>query len=79
MNENNPILKIRFDGEAVGPGRIPVAHLLRFLTNVNKALQRAGRVLTCDVENLRRGPPPWTTPPEHQGGTELRLGSVDAR
>ena len=58
MNINDPLLKIRFDGEAVGAGRIPVKHLLRFLTNMNKALQRMGRVLTGDAESVRRGPQP---------------------
>lgn len=58
MNRNGPLLKIRFDGQAVGPGKIPVAHLLRFLTNMNKALQRTGRVLTGDAESVRRGPQP---------------------
>lgn len=55
MNSNEPLLKIRFDGEAVGPGRIPVAHLLSFLANMNKALQRTGRVLMGDAESVRRG------------------------
>lgn len=58
MNRNDPLLKIRFDGPAVGPGKIPVAHLLRFLTNMNKALQRTGRILTGDAESVRRGPQP---------------------
>lgn len=58
MNRNDPLLKIRFDGQAVGPGKIPVAHLLRFLTNMNKALQRTGRVLAGDAESVRRGPQP---------------------
>lgn len=58
MNRNGPLLKIRFDGQAVGPGKIPVAHLLRFLINMNKALQRTGRVLTGNAESVRRGPQP---------------------
>lgn len=58
MNRNDPLLKIRFDGEAVGPGKIPVTHLLRFLTNMNKALQRTGRVLMGEAESVRRGPQP---------------------
>ena len=45
MNDQEPLLQIRFSGEAVGPGRIPVSHLMRFLTNMNKALQRTSRVL----------------------------------
>lgn len=58
MNPTDPLLKIRFDGEAVGPGRIPVKHLLSFLTNLNKALHRTGRVLTGQAESVRRGPQP---------------------
>lgn len=57
MNEydNDPLLKIRFDGKAVGPGKIPVTHLLRFLANFNKALQRSGMVLAGEGDSLRRG------------------------
>ncbi len=58
MNYNDPLLKIRFDGKAIGPKRIPVSHLLSFLTNMNKALERIGRVLTGESESLRRGPKP---------------------
>lgn len=46
MHNNDPLLKIRFDGKAVGPSKIPVTHLLRFLTSMNKALLRTGRVMT---------------------------------
>ncbi len=58
MKNKDPLLKIRFDGKAVGPGEIPVAHLLRFLTNLNKVLQRTGRVLTGEAESVRRGSQP---------------------
>lgn len=58
MNEKTPFLKIRFDGEALGPGKIPVGHLLSFLTNLNKALLRTGRVLVGEVESVRRGRQP---------------------
>ena len=58
MNSYEPLLKIRFDGPAVGPGKIPVSHLLRFLENLNKALQRIGRVLSGEAESVRRGPQP---------------------
>jgi len=57
MNEHDPLLKIRFDGEAVGPGKISVEHLLRFLTNLDKALQRTGRILAGEAEIVRRGRP----------------------
>jgi hypothetical protein len=50
MNNDNPLLKIRFDGKAIGAGRIPVSHLLRFLANLNKVLQRSGRVLMGESE-----------------------------
>jgi hypothetical protein len=42
MKADSPFLKILFEGEAVGPGKIPVSHLLRFLNNFSKALQRTG-------------------------------------
>lgn len=58
MNEKNPWLKIRFDGDAVGPGKIPVGHLLSFLVNMNKALFRTGRVLAGAAESVRRGRQP---------------------
>jgi len=58
MDKNETLLKIRFDGEAVGEGRIAVAHLLRFLTNMNKALQRTGRVLLGESESVRKGRQP---------------------
>jgi hypothetical protein len=58
MNEHEPFLKIRFDGDSVGPGKIPVPHLLRFLTNFNKAIQRTGRVLLGDAESVHRGRQP---------------------
>ena len=58
MKTDDPLLKIRFDGKAVGSGKIPVSHLLRFLSNLNKALQRTGRVLMGDAESVRRGQPP---------------------
>ncbi len=31
VNAQEPPLKIRFDGKSMGPGRIPVTRLLRFL------------------------------------------------
>lgn len=58
MNDRAPLLQVRFDGKAVGPGQIPVSHLLRFLTNLDKALQRTGRVLMGESESMRQGRPP---------------------
>jgi len=58
VNALEPLLKIRFDGKAVGPGKIPVSHLLRFLVNLNKGLQRTGRVLSGESESARQGRPP---------------------
>lgn len=58
MIAHDPLLKIRFDGDAVGPGTIPVAHLRRFLDGMTKALQRTGRVLLGEAESMRRGPHP---------------------
>ena len=59
MNEHDdPLLKIRFDGEAVGPGKIPLSPLLSFLSSMTKALQRTARVLQGDTESVRRGRSP---------------------
>ena len=58
MKEKAPLLNVRFDGEAVGPGRIPVSHLLTFLSDFNKVLQRTGRVLRGDAGSLRPGRAP---------------------
>lgn len=55
MKRADPLLKIRFDGEAVGAGKISVAHLLRFLSCLNKALQRTARVLSGEAKSARRG------------------------
>jgi hypothetical protein len=57
MEIDDPLLKIRFDGESVGPGRISMAHLISFLTNMNKAFLRTGRVLSGESESLSRGSP----------------------
>ena len=53
-----PLLKIRLDGDSIGPGRIPVPHLISFLSDMMKALQRTGRVLQGDAESRCRGQMP---------------------
>ena len=58
MNEREPLLTVRFDGEAIGPGTITVPHLLRFLSHFVRALQRTGRVLLGDSDSVQRGQPP---------------------
>ena len=73
MDEQRPLLEIRFDGEAVGPGKIPVSHLLRFLANFNKALQRIGRVLHGRAESRQRG----RLPRSIEGEMEFDLMSLE--
>lgn len=58
MKEKTPLLSVLFDGEAVGPGRIPVSHLLAFLSDFKKVLQRTGRVLRGEASSLRPGQAP---------------------
>ena len=60
MGKLNPLLKIRFDGDAVEPGEIRVSHLLVFLTCLNRALQRTARLLRGDTNSVRAGQPPRT-------------------
>ena len=57
MNNHEPLLKIRLDGDAVGSGKVSVQHLLRILSNLNKVLQRTGRILKGDGDSVRQGPP----------------------
>lgn len=58
MNDENHLLTVRFDGDAVKFGRIPLDFLLTFLTNMNKALQRTGHVLAGETQSVRRGRQP---------------------
>lgn len=58
MSQNDPLLKIRFDGTAVGPGKIPVSYLLSFFDCFNKVLKRTGRVLHGEANSVREGPVP---------------------
>lgn len=57
MTEQRPVLEIRFDGEAVGPGRISLAHLSLFLPNLNNALKRVGRILQGNSDSLPKRRP----------------------
>ncbi len=58
MKKQGPLLKVRFDGHAVGPGTVPVTQLVRFLYRMNTAFQRVGRVLQGESASQRRGRPP---------------------
>lgn len=49
-------LTIRLSGKPIGPGRVPVALLLRLLSEFNKALHRTGMVLLGEAQSVKRGP-----------------------
>lgn len=55
-SKTHNLLEIRLDGDAVGASRIPVDHLLRLLTNFNRALHRCAIVLQGEASSLKRGP-----------------------
>ncbi len=55
MPKHDPFLTVRFEGEAVGEATIPVAHLLKFLSNFMKALERTGSILFGDPQSLPSG------------------------
>ena len=55
MNQKVPMLLMRFHGSVVGQGTFPVPQLVRFLSSMNKVLQRVGRVLRGKAESRRRG------------------------
>lgn len=57
MNTTPPTFTVRFDGAAVSEARISVAHLLRFLGNMTKALNRTGQLLRGQASSVRKGAP----------------------
>ncbi len=58
LTETSPLLEIRFRGSAVGPGTMPLAELLRFLTGMREALRRVAYVLQGHSNSLRQGRTP---------------------
>lgn len=45
MSDTAPLLVIKFDGPAMGPGRIPLSTLLRYLSKMRTAVLRTGNLL----------------------------------
>ncbi len=58
MNKHEPLLQARFDGASIGSGRIPVSHLVNFLSDMSKAFQRTGRVLLGHAGSVHPGRQP---------------------
>ena len=56
MNQKNPLLSVKLEGQSIGSGRIPIPQLLRLLTELNKVLLRSGQVLRGEIDSLRKGP-----------------------
>ena len=55
MKIEDPLLQIQFDGKAIGESRMPISHLLTFLSNMEKAIKRTSRVLSGEVSSLQKG------------------------
>lgn len=58
MKEQTPLLSVQLDGHAVGPGKIPLAHLLCLGRSLRKVLRQTGHALRGDDGSSRRGKPP---------------------
>ncbi len=56
MHKLRHFLEILLKGESIGASRIPVSHWLLLLSELNKVLNRVGRVLQGQGESIRRGP-----------------------
>ena len=56
MREHRHFFEILLKGESIGTHRIPVSQLLLLLSELNKVLNRVGRVLQGQGESVRRGP-----------------------
>jgi hypothetical protein len=58
QHERMPFLQAQLEGESIGAGRIPVAHLLALLKDLNKAFHRTGVVMAGEADGIRRGDQP---------------------
>ncbi len=56
MSKHRHFFEIFLKGKSIGTSRIPVSHLLLLLFELNKVLNRVGRVLQGQGESIRRGP-----------------------
>ena len=78
MSKPGPLLEIRFAGQAIDRGRVPVTHLVSFLTSWRKVLQRTGRVLRGEARSVRRGQPPQDLKAELEFDTVSLTGESKA-
>ena len=78
MSKPGPLLEIRFAGQAIHRGRVPVTHLVSFLSSWRKVLQRTGRVLRGEARSVRRGQPPQDLKAELEFDTVSLTGEGEA-
>ena len=78
MSKLGPLLEIRFAGQAINRGRVPVTHLVSFLSSWRKVLQRTGRVLRGEAKSVRRGQPPQDLKAELEFDTVSLTGEGEA-
>lgn len=55
MNKKDSFLIVTLEGETVRSGRIPISHLLEFLSGFQKVLYRTGQVLLTEGHSTRKG------------------------
>lgn len=72
-NENAPLLTIRFDGDAIDAGEIPLSILLRFLLNMRKTMRKIGENIHDELDDARKSRLPKALSDE----LELKLVSLD--
>ena len=78
MSKSSPLLEIRFAGQSIDRGRVPVTHLVGFLSSWRKVLQRTGRVLRGEARSVRRGQPPQDLKAELEFDTVSLAGKGEA-
>ena len=56
MNNEDTILNVILEGDAVSSGKIPISHLLELLSGLQKAFYRTGQILLGGGESTKKGP-----------------------
>jgi hypothetical protein len=56
LSRRGALFSIRLEGKAIGEGRIGANHLIKLLTQLDKAFLRSSQVLHGTIDSMRRGP-----------------------
>jgi len=55
MNNEDTILNVILEGDAVSSGKIPISHLLELLSGLQKAFYHTGQILLGGEREYKKG------------------------